>query len=186
MLKQNLLRGEKIHLTLVTKEDLPTLVQWYQDADFLRLYDSVPAGPQTEEQLAERISAAQKSDSDFIFAIRPIYDDDLLGLVELDGIQWNHGTAALSIAIGDAGRRGQGYGREAMALILRFAFHELNLHRVFLTVFAYNQAAIALYEQLGFRQEGVYREHLQRDGERHDMLLYGLLRHEWKADDAEA
>lgn len=53
-------------------------------------------------------------------------------------------------------------------------------HRVCLTVFSYNQAAIALYKSLGFQHEGTYREHLMRDGQRHDMLLSGLLRREWQ------
>jgi RimJ/RimL family protein N-acetyltransferase len=66
-----------------------------------------------------------------------------------------------------------------MLLILRFAFHELNLHRVQLTVFEYNARAIALYERLGFRREGTYRETLLRDGKRFDMYLYGMLSHEW-------
>ncbi len=66
-----------------------------------------------------------------------------------------------------------------MELALRFAFNELNLYRVQLTVFSYNERAINLYEKLGFQREGVFREHIQRDGRRHDMILYGLLRQEW-------
>ncbi len=46
-------------------------------------------------------------------------------------------------------------------------------------MFEYNERAIALYEKLGFRREGVYREFLSRDGQRYDMYLYGLLRREW-------
>ena len=45
---------------------------------------------------------------------------------------------------------------------------------------SYNERAIALYEKLGFQREGVHREHLQRDGRRYDMYLYGLLRSEWE------
>jgi len=48
-------------------------------------------------------------------------------------------------------------------------------------VFSYNQRAIALYEKLGFRREGIFREHLERDGTRFDMYLYGILRPEWLA-----
>ena len=70
---------------------------------------------------------------------------------------------------------------EALRLMLRFAFHELNLHRLQLTVFAYNEAAIRLYERLGFQREGAFREYLLRDGKRYDMLLYGLLAREWEA-----
>lgn len=57
---------------------------------------------------------------------------------------------------------------------------ELNLYRLQRTVFSYNERAIRLYERCGFQREGAYRELLQRDGERYDMLLYGLLAHEWR------
>jgi RimJ/RimL family protein N-acetyltransferase len=73
-----------------------------------------------------------------------------------------------------------------MRLALDYAFSELNLHRVQLTVFAYNARAIALYEKLGFVREGVYREFLHRDGVRYDMYLYGLLRREWRGGAAPA
>ena len=76
---------------------------------------------------------------------------------------------------------GRIYGAEALGLALQFAFQELNLHRVQLTVFSYNQRAIALYEKLGFQREGIFREHLERDGTRFDMYLYGILRPEWLA-----
>ena len=51
-------------------------------------------------------------------------------------------------------------------------------------VFSNNERCIALFEKLGFRREGVYREFLQRDGRRYDMYLYGLLRPEWEAQNA--
>jgi RimJ/RimL family protein N-acetyltransferase len=180
MLQTNLLRGDRVRLTAVDKGDLPTMAQWWADGDFLRLYDAVPAYPKTEAQLAQRIDEGQKGDQIFLFGIRPLASDELIGLLELDGIMWTHGTTYLSIAIGPPGRRGQGLGHEAMQLGLRYAFQELNLHRVCVTVFSYNQPAIALYEKLGFVREGVHRQHLQRDGRRFDMFLYGLLRPEWE------
>jgi RimJ/RimL family protein N-acetyltransferase len=67
-----------------------------------------------------------------------------------------------------------------MEKVITFAFQELNLHRLQLSVFSYNQKAISLYERLGFKKEGTYREFLERDSKRFDMFLYGLLRHEWK------
>ncbi len=65
-------------------------------------------------------------------------------------------------------------------LILKYGFNELNLHRIQLTVFEYNERGIALYEKLGFRREGVFREFMLREGRRYDMYLYGLLRREWE------
>ena len=178
--KANLLVGDRVRLTAIDENDMATIAGWYQDTHFLRLYDSAPAYPKTEKQIQERIKESQDDERTFIFAVRLREGDEMIGLLELDGISWSHGTSFVSIGIGDKVHRHQGYGKEAMRLALRFAFDELNLHRLCLTVFSYNEAAIALYRQLGFRHEGTYREHLQRDGQRHDMHLYGILRREWE------
>lgn len=184
MIASNLLRGEKVRLTAVTSYDLSTITRWWGDPDFLRLYNTAPAIPRNEDQLSRRFELSQTSPDVFLFAIRLLDDDELIGLLELDGVDWSNGTTFLSIGFGDARHRGQGYGREAMQLALNFAFNELNLHRVCLTVFSYNERAIALYERLGFVREGSFREHVERDGCRYDMLLFGLLRVEWEKSGA--
>lgn len=178
----NILRGEKVRLTAVTKEDSKAISRWYEDAGFSRLFDAFPAVPKSQNQLATMLEDQEKNKDIYLFAIRPIDDNILLGYVELDGFLWAHQNCWLSIGLGDRKNWGKGYGREATELILRFGFHELNLHRIQLTVFSYNERAVTLYEKLGFTREGVYREHLQRDGQRHDMYLYGLLRREWKEE----
>jgi RimJ/RimL family protein N-acetyltransferase len=180
MIASNLLRGEKVRLTAVNSYDLSTITRWWSDPDFLRLYNNVPAAPRNEDQLSRRFDLSQTSPDVFLFAIRPLDGDQLLGLLEFDGVEWSNRTTFVSLGIGQPEHRGQGYGRDAMATALRFAFYELNLHRVCLTVFSYNEPAIALYERLGFVREGVYREHIERDGRRYDMVLYGLLRREWE------
>ncbi|MFO7664354.1 MAG: GNAT family protein [Chloroflexota bacterium] len=180
MITSNLLRGEIVRLTAVTPQDLPAITRWWADADFLRLYNTAPAVPRNEDQLSRRFDLSQTSNEVFLFAIRLLDSEDIIGLVELDGVDWSNRTTFVSIGIGQNAHRGLGYGREAMQLGLKFAFNELNLHRVCLTVFSYNTPAIALYENLGFTREGVYREHIERDGRRYDMILYGLLRPEWK------
>ncbi|MBI5667699.1 MAG: GNAT family N-acetyltransferase [Chloroflexi bacterium] len=121
------------------------------------------------------------SDRDFLFGIRLRETDQLIGLISLEQIDWPNGTAWMGVGIGEPEHRGKGYGSEAIRLLLKFAFHEINLHRVQLTVFAYNPAAITMYEKLGFVKEGIMRERLHRDGQRHDVLLYALLRPEWEA-----
>ena len=180
MTPSTLLRGSRVRLAALTQNDLPTVAQWHQNSEFLRLFDALPAYPKTETVLAEWLDAADKATDAFLFAIRSLDTDEPIGYVELDGILWTHRVGGVSIAIGEVKRWGKSYGYEAMQLTLRFAFDELNLHRVQLTVFSYNERAIALYEKLGFQREGVHREHLQRDGKRYDMYLYGLLRSEWE------
>lgn len=180
MITSNLLRGEKARLTAVNSTDLMVITRWWADPDFLRLYNSAPAAPRNDDQLSRRFDLSQTSHDVFLFAIRPLAEETLLGLLEFDGIDWSNRTSFVSIGIGLPEYRGLGYGYDAMAAGLRFAFHELNLYRVCLTVFSYNAAAIALYERLGFTREGAYRQHIERDGRRYDLIIYGLLRPEWE------
>jgi RimJ/RimL family protein N-acetyltransferase len=179
MRAENLFAGEHVRLTAIEPGDLPAVARWYRDSDYMRRLDADIAAPKTEKQVAEFIEEQQKSATGFAFAIRPINSEDLIGYCGLEQILWSQQTTWLAIGIGEAAQRGQGYGTEAIRLLLRFAFDELNLRRVQLTVFSYNDTAIRLYEKLGFQREGVFREFLHRDGELYDMLLYGLLRREW-------
>ena len=174
-------RGERLRLAALSAADIPVLARWWQDGAFLRLFDADPAHPLSAQQMAEKVEAWRKEPGTFMFAARPLDGDELIAFVELDGILWSQRMGWISIAIGDPARRGQGYGAEALRLLLRYAFDELNLYRVQLTVFSYNPGAIRLYEKLGFVREGVFREAVHRDGARHDMILYGLLRREWEA-----
>jgi RimJ/RimL family protein N-acetyltransferase len=179
MKPSRLLSGVQVYLTALIPTDLPTIARWYQDTELLRLFDARPAEPPSEIVLGQWLEAQHQADNAFPFAIRLLDRPDLLGYIELDQILWTHQVGWVNISIGDRSYWGKGYGYEAMQLVLEFAFQELNLHRVQLTVFSYNTRAIALYEKLGFQREGVYREFLHRDGDRHDMYLYGLLRPEW-------
>jgi RimJ/RimL family protein N-acetyltransferase len=69
---------------------------------------------------------------------------------------------------------------QALHLLLRFAFAELNLFRVTANVAEYNQAAIALLQKFGFVQEVCRRKALERDGRRWDLYIFGLLSDEWR------
>jgi RimJ/RimL family protein N-acetyltransferase len=175
----DLLAGERVRLTALTKEDLATLARWHHDGELMRMLDSVPANPKGTAIFEESIERQKQAHDTFVFAVRPLAREDLLAWIALDDIEWNHQAADIAILVGRE-YWGQGYGYEAMTLALNFAFEELNMHRVQLTVFQYNERAIALYEKLGFQKEGVYREFLHRDGKRYDMYLYGLLRSEWE------
>lgn len=174
------LSDDVITLTALTKSDLPTILNWYSDIQFARLFDAQSFRPRTPERMEKWLEEEQAESTTYFFGIRPKNSDALLGMIDLNGIEWSNATAWLGIAIGNPAHRGKGYGRAAMRLLLNFAFGELNLRRVQLTVFSYNEAAIRLYESLGFLREGAAREALYRDDQRYDMLIYGILRGEWK------
>jgi RimJ/RimL family protein N-acetyltransferase len=166
MIGQELFEGERVRLTALSGDDATTIAGWYENAAFMRLFDATTAYPLNAEQVIERISEWQKSDTDFVFAVRRLEDQALIGIVGLAEISWRNRLASLEIAL-DPNHWGQGYGSEALRLVLRYGFAELNLHRVQLTVFAYNEAARRLYEKTGFRHEGAFREAVYRDGQYH-------------------
>ena len=181
MILNRLLCGDQVRLTAMAADDLPTVARWFSNTRLLRLYDARPASPKSEAELAQWLEQIQKDKNTFAFTIRSLQGDDLVGYLELDGILWAHGVSGFSIVIGDQADWAKGYGSEAARLALAFAFDELNLHRITATVFDYNDRSIALFEKLGFQREGAFREFVFRDDQRYDMLLYGLLRHEWRA-----
>ncbi len=179
MVPTKLLRGRRVRLGAMTQDDLETVARWYEDPGFLRFYDSRPAYPKPKESLKKWLEERQDASDEFLFAVRLVPSDELIGMVSIDGIEWTNRMGWLSVGIGDPANWNRGFGSEATELLLEFAFSELNLHRVTLTVFRYNERAIALYERLGFQHEGTFRDFGERDGKRYDMLLYGLLRPEW-------
>ncbi|MBW9157907.1 GNAT family N-acetyltransferase [Clostridium sp. FP2] len=178
---KNLLIGEKVKLTSINEEDVLKFQKWYNDASFMRHYDIVSAIPKTIEEVKELVSEAQKSNRAYIFAIKNLHQEEFIGVTGFEDISWNNGTALIYIGIGGEKHRGKGYGMEALKLTMEFGFEELNFHKIQLTVLEYNEPAIKLYEKLGFKREGVYREFIHRDGRRYDMYLYGILRSEWEA-----
>jgi len=179
-IEQDFFRGKRVRLALLRKDDAATVARWTEDGGYLRLQDTGVARPESEESIATDIERDNESTTTFAFAIRRISDDALLGTVGLFDIEWANRTAWVGIGLGDRADWNQGYGSEAMGLVARYAFDELNLHRLQLTVIDYNPRAIAMYERLGFVREGNYREFGERDGARYDLFLYGLLRPEWR------
>ncbi len=180
------LQGERLRLAAIDlDQDLPTVATWSRDSEFLRLLHTGVARQSTlrelREWIEEDIGVDEPKQAGYFFVARRLADDRLLGTLDLIIPEWTHRDAWIGIGLGDRATWGQGYGREAMRLLLRFAFMELSLFRVTLSVFSYNLRAIHVYEQLGFVHEGTQRERLRRDDQRHDLLLMGLLRSEWQA-----
>jgi RimJ/RimL family protein N-acetyltransferase len=122
----------------------------------------------------------EHSPTDDSFAIHLKGEEEPIGVISLMNISEANDSAELSIIVGDPEDRHQGYGAEAIAVILRYGFEDLGLNRVGLSVFEFNEDAISTYEKLGFREEGRLRRALKRDDAFHDAILMSIDRHEWR------
>lgn len=102
-----------------------------------------------------------------------------IGNINITSINWINRSGEFSIMIGDKNQWSKGLGTEATRMMLRYAFAELNLHRIFLTVRFDNTHAIELYSKVGFKQEGVLRESLYKNNKYIDMILMSILKDEF-------
>jgi RimJ/RimL family protein N-acetyltransferase len=104
----------------------------------------------------------------------------LIGIVGLGALNLYAREAWVGIAIGDRAEQGRGYENDVLNVIVRFAFLELNLNRISLGVFEYNNRVLSVYEKAGFKLEGRERESIYRDGKWWDSLYSGILRKDWE------
>ncbi len=115
-----------------------------------------------------------------LLAIALCANDELIGDVQIGGIDTYNRNAFIRIAIHQPAYQSKGYGSEALLLMLDYGFGILNLHRIELNVFAYNERALRAYEKLGFQREGVQRQALYYDHRYHDSILMSMLACEYR------
>ena len=183
-MKNDLLGGELVRLTAENPEVVAAqLFRWNQDTEWFRFLDTDPPRLFSEKKVKEFQEKALEKDSsnELFFNILSLEDDRLIGFVGLFDLFKHHGDSLVAIALGERADWGKGYGTDAMRIMLRYAFNELNLRRVGLIVFEYNPRAIRSYEKLGFVQEGRIRGAILREGQRWDWLFMGLLWEVWSA-----
>ena len=147
---------------------------WYGDPEiwYLTSWAAAPLNRTAVERLFEERELSNLDDS---FAIHVKGEETPIGVISLMNISEANSSAELSVIVGNPEDRHQGYGAEAIRLLLDYAFEELGLNRVSLSVFDFNEGAYATYKKLGFRDEGRLRGAVKRDGTFHDAILMGAL-----------
>lgn len=111
-----------------------------------------------------------------------VFDDETpIGVCAYMSVDHRNRHGEISIVIGNKGYWSKGYGTEIMKHLLDWGFEGLNLHRVYLHVYAFNKRAIGLYKKVGFKYEGAMRDMVYRDGVYHDLEIYGILASEYRA-----
>jgi RimJ/RimL family protein N-acetyltransferase len=182
-----LFEGKLIRLAPIDHEKDPEVeARWTHDLSLQRALDRKPAMPLSSAQVKKKYEAIEKEVDEskrlFYFTIRAKDDNRLLGFVRIEWIEWSHGTGYLRMAIGDPAERNKDFGSDAMALILRYAFAELNLYRLAAMVGGDNPGALRFFQRYGFVEEVRRRKAILRDGNTWDLVHLGLLRDEWLAE----
>ena len=184
-IQTQLFEGQDIRFGPIDHEKDPEVeAKWTHSSDFMRMLETTPARPMSAAMIKKQYEKLEKQIEEdknlYHFMIRAKADDRLIGIAEVQRIEWTNGNGFLRLGIGAAEDRGKGYGTQALRMLLRFAFAELNLFRVSAVVPEYNEAASALVKKFGFVQEVCRRKSLERDGRRWDLYFFGLLSDEWR------
>lgn len=176
----NLFTGKLVKLVASNPDTDPKIMEpWHRDTEFFRLAYGRIAQPWTAPKIKERMERSFGQATDFSLAIHTLTDDKLIGQMGM-WIDQPHGDGFVWILVGERDYWGKGYGTDAMRVYLDYTFQELNLHRVTLRVFGFNQRAIRSYEKCGFVHEGKNRNALNKMGQRWDEIWMGMTRNDWE------
>jgi len=178
-----MIRGELVNLRAAERADAPLLHRWLNDPDVGRGWGApeqtvslAEVGRRLEGWLANEADRGRPS-----CLVADALDGEPVGLVLLTGDEPAARGVELSLLIGDPARWGQGLGTDLLRAILGVCFEGWGLHRVWLRAEVANDRAHRLYARAGFTHEGTLRQASFFDGRHHDVLVYGLLAHEWDA-----
>jgi len=172
------LSGEKVILSPITPRDLVLFEHWMNDLTVTKYLKAAPRiFTLADEKAWLKKVLTQKSKC--VLAIIDKKTGETIGNIGLHTINTIHKSASLGIVIGDKKYWGRGYGKDAISLILDFAFTVQNLHCVYLNVYAYNKRAIRAYTSLGFKQTGILRERHFWGGAYHNVITMDILDHEF-------
>jgi RimJ/RimL family protein N-acetyltransferase len=183
--------GERIRFRHAERSDISTFVGWLNDPDVrqgISIY--LPMSQVEEENWFEDMNKRPVVERVLCIEVRqPAADGQpeswkLIGNCSFFEIDWRNRLSEFGIMLGEKTIWNQGYGTEAVRLLLKIGFETLNLHRIFLRVFETNPRAIRSYEKAGFILEGRQRQAEWQAGKYIDVLVMSILSEEWLIQNA--
>jgi RimJ/RimL family protein N-acetyltransferase len=176
-----MLSGKRVRLRGSELSDIPNMVRWMNDPEVTRnLLVYTPLSSVDEQIWFETMMKNPKEEH--IYMIEVLEDNIWItvGSTGFHGLDWKNRSAEIGISIGEKKYWNRGYGRDTVRLMLRHAFNDLNLNRVYLNVFETNEPAKKAYLAAGFVEEGRLRQDIFKNGRYIDVFMMSVLRSEWQ------
>jgi RimJ/RimL family protein N-acetyltransferase len=185
--------GDRIYLRAVVEEDLPYYFNWLDDQETTR-YMQRGIYPNNMDEMREYMKSMQRSKDGMHLAIvrkaeyvegilkNPLREDRHIGNITLLNIHPTFRSAEISIIIGDKQCCGNGYGTEAIKLLVDHAFTRMNLNRLQAGMVAKNVSSQGAFMNVGFKPDGILRQAYYCDGEYQDVVILSLIKSDWRKE----
>lgn len=170
-----MIAGDLVILRAFEREDADRCYRWMNDPNIVRTLKSrYPIAFQNEVEWLER--AMHSNVDERHFAIERKEDRTHIGNASIHEIDWISRTGSFGLFIGDPSAWNKGFGTDSILTLVRFAFDEMNLQKLRINVFEYNERAKHLLLTHGFVQEGRLRREFYREGSFHDIVILSIFR----------
>ncbi len=173
--------GELVFLRELEVFDVDEIIREINNVELRKYMNSiVPISAESEKEWIIRKNKLMQDGKEYTFAICRKSDGQIIGTTSL--FNFNHiiRSAELGIMIYSPKNWGKGYGTDALRVLLNFGFNTLNLHKISLYTFEYNERAISAYKKVGFKEMGRLRDERFWNGKYYDAIYMEILEKEWK------
>lgn len=181
-MKIDFLKGEKINLQPVEKEDLEKLckkiVKWVND-EVVTYFMFTGQRPKNCRQVAVELEKQIESGQNAVFLIVDSKTKKPVGYAGLYDINFTARKAEFRILIGEKDFWGKGYGTEAAELLCFYGFDRLNLHRIYLGYTEENKGAGKAYEKAGYIYEGTLKDDIYRNSKYYNTIKMAVLKEDY-------
>lgn len=175
-----MIKGKVVGLRSIEKEDLSILRDWRNTDSFRKNFREFRELSMRNQELWHEKMIS--SSTDFMFIIERIDDKIPLGACGLLYANWIIRSADYSFYIGyqDAYIDDEGYAEEASRLLINYGFNNLNLNKIWMELYEFDNRKLTFFEKLGFKVDGRLRDNCYEDGRYHDSFLISILKREWE------
>ncbi len=170
-----MIQGKVVTLRALEDKDIEILRGWRNHPDLMKFHCSdLPVSEAGQRGWYQNYSG----ESGTIIFIIETEEQSPAGYTLIKHLDHKNRQAEIGLYL-DPTQQGKGYGKDAFLTLMGYCFHELNLHRIYLEVFAFNEKASKMYEKIGFKEEGRKREAFFTQNQYHDIIVMSLLETEF-------
>lgn len=167
--------GEKVCLRAYKEEDIKKALQFINDKDLMKHLTTKIPFPMTlweEEEFIKSQKSNQKGE--YNFAIEDLETKKYIGGCGINDVNWLTRVATIGIMIGDKDYWGKGYGSDAIQVLIKFIFEDMNMRKIRLSTFSFNERALKCYTKCGFEIEGVLKDEIFKNGKYYDEMILSI------------